>query len=126
MTHGPEGTGTTVRIRPAPGNEGLGLRAGDLVEVRSAPEILATLDGRGELDALPFMPEMLKYCGKRARVLRRVERILDEKTGKMLHLKGDCIVLEGVTCTGDYNQYCPRSIYPYWRENWLRRVEEPR
>ena len=34
----------------------LNLRAGDLVEVRSEREILATLDDTGALDALPFMP----------------------------------------------------------------------
>ena len=35
------------------------LRPGDVVEVRSATEILATLDEDGSLDAVPFMPEML-------------------------------------------------------------------
>ena len=31
-------------------------KRGDLVEVLSEREILATLDGRGALDGLPFMP----------------------------------------------------------------------
>ena len=44
------------------------MRKGDLVEVRSPEEILATLDPNGELDALPFMPEMADFCGKRFRV----------------------------------------------------------
>jgi hypothetical protein len=34
------------------------LRRGDLVEVNSPAEILATLDERGDLEGLPFMPEM--------------------------------------------------------------------
>ena len=42
----------------------------------------------------------------------------------MLHIKGDCIILDGVICTGDYHRSCPRSIYPYWREIWLKRVEQ--
>ena len=42
-----------------------GYRAGDWVEVKSAKEILATLDDKGRLDHLPFMPEMLQFCGKR-------------------------------------------------------------
>ena len=42
----------------------LDLRPGEWVEVRSAPEILATLDEQGALDGLVFMPEMLKYCGR--------------------------------------------------------------
>ena len=40
----------------------LDLRAGELVQVRGADEVIATLDERGELDSLPFMPEMLQYC----------------------------------------------------------------
>ncbi len=44
------------------------LRAGDWVEVKSADEILATLDAQGCYEALPFMPEMLQYCGRRFRV----------------------------------------------------------
>ena len=41
------------------------LHAGDLVEVLSPQEILATLDEHGELESLPFMPEMLQFCGRR-------------------------------------------------------------
>ena len=104
--------------------EVLDLQPGELVEIKSKEEILATLDTKSMNRGLRFDGEQIKYCGQRARVLRRVERILDEKTGKMMHLRGDCIMLEGVICSGDYNQYCPRSIYPYWREIWLRRVEE--
>ena len=36
-----------------------GLQRGDQVEVRPAAEILATLDDRGTLDSMPFMPEMV-------------------------------------------------------------------
>ncbi|HWF60820.1 MAG TPA: hypothetical protein VN666_11005 [Nitrospira sp.] len=48
------------------------LRAGDLVEVKSKDEILATLDEQGALDQLPFMLEMLQYCGKQLKVFKRV------------------------------------------------------
>jgi hypothetical protein len=34
------------------------------VQVKTAAEILATLDSEGKLDGLPFMPEMLQYCGQ--------------------------------------------------------------
>ena len=105
--------------------EVLDLRPGELVEIKSKEEILETLDTKSMNRGLRFDGEQIKYCGQRARVRQIVERILDERTGKMVHFKGGCIVLEGVTCSGQYNQYCPRSIYPYWREIWLRRVEEP-
>ena len=72
---------------------------------------------------MTFDGEMLPYCGQEARVLRRVERIIDEKTGRMLHFKNPCIVLDDVTCTAAYHRQCPRGIYSYWREIWLERVE---
>ena len=39
----------------------LGLNVGELVGVRPLEEILATLDNKGQLGGLPFMPEMLSF-----------------------------------------------------------------
>jgi hypothetical protein len=103
----------------------MNLQPGELVEVKSKEEIFETLDQRDRTRGLRFDGEMLRYCGRRGRVLRRVERIIDEKTGKMLSINSDCIVIEGFICTGDYHRFCPRSVYPYWREAWLKRVEGP-
>ena len=55
-------------------------------------------------------------------MLRRVEQIIDEKSGRMMRFKNPCIVLEDVVCTGAYHRQCPRGIYSYWREIWLERV----
>jgi hypothetical protein len=69
---------------------------------------------------------MLPACGKTFRVRRRIERIIDEKTGRMLKMKNDCITLEGLVCNGERSPgrwFCPRGLYPYWREAWLKRVE---
>jgi hypothetical protein len=56
-------------------------------------------------------------------VLRSVHHIVDEKTGKMLDMKHPCIILEGVWCRlSDYDRYCPKAIYHYWREGWLKRA----
>jgi hypothetical protein len=105
--------------------EPLNLQPGELVEVKTRDEIVRTLDTANRNRGLGFDREMLRYCGQRARVLRRVERIIDERTGKMITLRGDCVILDGVVCSGQYYLFCPRSIYPYWREIWLRRVDEP-
>jgi hypothetical protein len=102
--------------------ETLDLQPGELVEVKSKEEIFATLDQTGHNRGLRFDIEMLRYCGKRARVQRRVNRLIDEKTGKMVHIKGDCIVLDGFVCAADFHQSCPRGIEEYWREIWLKRV----
>jgi hypothetical protein len=102
----------------------LHLQPGETVRVKSQAEILGTLDTRNRNRGLSFDVEMLNYCGKTARVLRRVDRIIEENTGRMKHIGSDCIILENVTCTGEYHQFCPRAIYPYWREIWLERVTE--
>ena len=102
--------------------ETLDLQPGELVEVKSREEIFATLDRTGHNRGLRFDIEMLRYCGKQARVQRRVNRLIDEKTGKMVHIGGDCIVLDGFICAADFHQNCPRGIEEYWREIWLRRV----
>jgi hypothetical protein len=105
----------------------LNLKPGDLVQVRSKNEIAETLDRSGKTRGLWFDREMLPYCGETHTVKRRVERIIDERSGTMIELTSDCYILDGVVCRGDvsYGRWlCPRAIYPYWRESWLRRVEE--
>jgi hypothetical protein len=101
----------------------LDLQPGELVRIKSKEEIVQTLDVHNRNRGLSFDPEMLKYCGQQARVLGRVSRLIEESTGKMLHLKNPCIILDDVVCCGDYHQQCPRGTYPYWREIWLERVQ---
>jgi hypothetical protein len=101
----------------------LGLEPGELVRVKSKEAIVQTLDVHNRNRGMSFDAEMLKYCGRQARVLRRVEQIIDERSGKLMRFKNPCIVLEDVICTSDYHRLCPRGIYPYWREIWLERVE---
>jgi len=103
----------------------LDIQPGELVKIRSYEEILETLDENSLNRGMWFDAEMVPYCGGTYRVLDRVNRIINEKTGKMLDLKNDCIVLDEVVCLACYSKYrrfCPRSIYPYWREIWLKRV----
>ena len=102
----------------------LNLQPGEFVQIRSKDEIVATLNQTNRNRGLVFEGEMLRYCGGFHRVLRRVERIIDEKTGKLIDMKNPCIVLDGVFCQGDNHLCCPRGIYSYWRENWLVRSNE--
>ena len=105
----------------------LDLQPGELVQVRSKAEIMRTINRDQRNRGLYFDVEMLPFCGQTHRVLRRVERLIDEKTGKMLKMSNDCIILDGVWCGGCLSRdrlFCTRSIYSYWREAWLKRVEE--
>lgn len=104
----------------------LDLQPGELVQVRSKNEIEQTINDQGKNRGLTFTREMAPYCGKTFRVLCRVERIVNEKTGALLRLPNASVVLEDVICDGCLSQsrlFCPRSSYPFWREIWLRRVE---
>jgi hypothetical protein len=106
--------------------EQLHLKPGELVQVRSTEEIMPTINADRKNRGLTFDVEMIPFCGRKFRVLHRVEKLINERTGAMMRMPNDCIVLEGVICSGCYSQYrlfCPRAIYPYWREIWLRRVE---
>jgi hypothetical protein len=71
---------------------------------------------------------MLPYCGRTFHVKDRVRRIIDDKTGRMLNISKDCLILDGAVCSGERTPgcwFCPRQIYSFWREAWLRRVEQP-
>lgn len=112
-----------VRDGEFPPSAPLGLEPGDVVEVRSREEIEATLDENQRNRGLWFDEEMLVHCGRRGRVLARVERLIDERTGRMLKIRKDCIIVEGmVGCAGVYHNLCPRAVIAFWREAWLRKV----
>jgi hypothetical protein len=102
----------------------LGLQIGELVEVKSKDEIMATLSPENRNRGMWFDGEMLPYVGKRFRVSGRIERIIHEKEGRMIKLN-DCVTLEGAICGGIYHRFCQRAVLLYWREAWLRRVPEP-
>lgn len=125
MAGRPSHPGVQGRLAGRTPAERLGLQPGELVEVRSAAEIEATLSAENRNRGLRFDVEQVPFCGRQFRVLQRVERIIDEQTGRMMQLPNDCLMLEGAVCSSHYSQlrwFCPRAIYPYWREIWLRRV----
>jgi hypothetical protein len=101
------------------------LRPGDIVEVRGPQEILQTLDADGALDQLPFMPEMIAYCGKTFRVSRRVLNTCN--SGPYPDMRGftkdDVVLLDGLRCSGAGHDGCQKGCVIFWREAWLRKVE---
>jgi hypothetical protein len=107
----------------------LKLRTGDLVDVKSASEIAETLDENGTLDSLPFMPEMLPYCGKRFRVVRRAEKTCVEMLPGAYKIReflnNDVVLLENLRCDGERHDGCQRGCMLFWKTAWLRRAGEP-
>ena len=106
------------------GRRGRAFRRGALVEVRSPEAILRTLDERGELDALPFMPEMARFCGQRFRVLARAERLCDTITDKGCASRrmADVVFLDDTRCDGAAHGGCQTLCRLYWKTAWLQPV----
>lgn len=115
------------RRRPRENNAHLGalnLRPGDIVEVRTEKEIFSTLDENDKHKGLQFTREMRKYCGKRFKVLRRVNKILVETTGELRSIKEPTVILDGVICDGSFHGNCDRMCFCFWREIWLKKINE--
>lgn len=100
-------------------------RAGDLVEVRSREEILAMLkpDARLYRDRLPFMPEMLQYCGRRFRVAQVAHKTCDTATRLMGRRMRDAVFLEDLRCDGSAHGGCQARCLLFWKTQWLKPVE---
>jgi hypothetical protein len=123
----PLGDGMIPDGKPTP-TEILDLQPGEWVEVRSPNEILATITHNGFNRGMRYDMEMSKYSGERYRVQMRVNRLINEVTGKMMIMKNPCIQLENVYCRAECTNKrigCPRASNTYWREIWLRRVNGP-
>lgn len=91
---------------------------GDLVMVRPLDEILATLDEKGTLGKLPFMPEMREFCGRQFRVSRRAfKTCVDDAEMRRLD---DTVFLEEVRCDGAAHDGCDKACLIFWKEAWLR------
>ena len=98
-------------------------KTGKVVEVRSADQILRTLDENGALDGLPFMPEMLEFCGKSFRVSRRVEKTCVEWATLAYDIRefenDDVVFLEDLRCPGTSHDGCQRACMLFWKTRWL-------
>lgn len=100
-------------------------RAGDWVEVRSRDEILATLDAQGTLDRLPFMPEMLAFCGRRYRVFASAHKTCDTVRYTGGRRMSDAVHLEGLRCDGASHDGCQANCLLFWKEAWIKPAAAP-
>ncbi|HTN76721.1 MAG TPA: hypothetical protein VL096_15790 [Pirellulaceae bacterium] len=99
-------------------------KAGDLVEVRSAAEILATLDAQGRCNGLPFMPEMLAFCGQRLRVRAVAHKTCEtaRKTWQGRRLE-TTVHLADTRCNGAAHGGCQADCTLFWHDAWLKPID---
>lgn len=96
---------------------------GDWVEVRPFAEIAATLDAEGKLESMPFMPEMQRFCGRRARIFRCVDKVYDYGRSKGLRRLERTYLLHQMRCDGSAHGGCQANCYLLWKESWLKHAD---
>lgn len=123
-TRGPHTKATPVQV--------LDLKPGELVRVKPADQVVATLDRRRRNRGMTVCHEMLRCCGTVAEVRYRVTRLIDERSGQMRELnhtvtlqntQAEPSLCDECLCHGEMGD-CPRGELMYWREIWLERVHE--
>jgi hypothetical protein len=92
--------------------------------VRELGEIRATLDGEGELERLPFMPEMARHSGQSTVVSAVMTKICGGGRGMRTVLGGPLILLDDLRCDGGDHGQCNRRCTLLWKPAWLRPEEE--
>lgn len=100
------------------------LRVGDWVEVRSKEEILLTLDKQGQLEHVPFMPQMFRYCGQRFKVYKSAHKTCDTVNPIRSLRVTDAIHLE-LRCDGEAYGGCQAGCLIFWKTAWVKPIEEP-
>jgi len=95
-----------------------GFHQGQAALIRGAAEIAATLDADGKLDGLPFMPEMVRFCGTEARIHRHADKTCVEGAG--FRRMGETLLLADLRCDGSAHDGCQRGCLFFWKEAWLR------
>ena len=101
------------------------LRVGDVVEVRSKEEILATLDKNGRCEQLPFMPQQFQYCGQHFKVIKRADKTCDTVTGRYVGRRLTNTVHLQHRCDGRAFGGCQAACLIFWKEAWLKPVGAP-
>jgi hypothetical protein len=76
------------------------------------------LDADGTLDGIPFMPEMMEFCGRRFRVARPAQKSCVEHIPGWYQVrefqKEDVVLLDGVRCSGASHDGCQRLCMIFW------------
>lgn len=95
-------------------------KVGDWVEVRAAAEILATLDADGDLEAMPFMPEMTAFAGRRFRVSAVAHKTCDTVNRTGGRRVDHAVHLDDLRCDGGSHGGCQAGCLLFWKLDWLK------
>lgn len=102
------------------------LKVNTKIRIKSPQEIFKTFDELGCKDNLPFMPEMLQYCGKEFVISGKVEKTCVDNPNMYMaeFINNDVYLLDDLRCSGEFHDGCQRSCRIFWKEDWLELINE--
>ncbi len=109
-------------VSPTPSRDPLSLdqlRLGDWVHVKSADAIEQSLDLDGTTEGLPFMPEMLAFCGRQFQIARFANKVCANIGSVEIRQLEKVVVLKVERCDGCFHGGCQMSCEFLWKVDWL-------
>ena len=95
-------------------------RVGDRVQVAHAEHILATLDSNCRFEGLPFMPQMVPFCGQELTVTRWVNNVCyPVQGGADFGNLTNSVLLNVDRCDGSSFGGCQMACPLIWKTEWL-------
>ena len=85
--------------------QSLNLQPGELVRVKSRAQIVQTLDHKMSNRGMRLCYEMMRCCGREAEVRYRVDRLINERTGRMREIT-DTVTLSSMRGCGSLGEEC--------------------
>jgi hypothetical protein len=88
--------------------------------IRPLQQIPSRLDWLGQREGLMFMPEMARYAGTRARILRQLSQVFEYDCWR--ETPHPIYILDGLHCTGGIlgsHGPCHRACRLLWHADWI-------
>jgi len=98
------------------------LSRGDWIQVKSAAVIRDLIDSDGTTDGLPFMPEMLQFCGQRFQVSHFANKVCANVGTIEIRNLQNVVVLKVSRCDGCFHGGCQMACELLWKLDWLEPV----
>ena len=74
----------------------------------------------GMIDGMPFMPEMVQYCGRQYRVSKVAHKTCDTMHYSGIRRLPKAVYLEDLRCDGSDHGGCQAGCLLVWKDKWLK------
>lgn len=116
---------STSFAKPAQPLQASALRLGTWLQVKSAAAIGDILDSDGTTEELPFMPEMLEYCGRRFQLAKFANTVCANVGEVEMRGLQNVVVLKIDRCDGCFHGDCQMGCEFLWKLDWLEQTDAP-